>query len=505
MSNPQPVLMVAESAPIADFVAALNVRSIGVDEVTYEEVSVSQRLATTNVVVFVVGAHAVGPVADWVQEYAVEVMDHGADILVCVEAADVTSARERLKRHLDDVGTTTGGIHVPRLDVVVSVPQAVATTVAHLLCHDRRTLWGLDRINGSVPSRSASLLIARAFSEPGINRIDVVDLPQGFSDARVFRLAVSEPLRSRLPFFAKLAPRSSALWEYDNFRTNVSEFVPFSARPGLLVGRCVVGGSHGLLVGQLIEECEALRARLLRTIAPVVLHRVFEELLRGWWRVRVPEANQTPVPLLNGLESWITPESAERSGNVTARWTEAAARKWAQRDPGSIRGEMAAYASTQHLRGLVHGDLHTRNIQVQGDQPFLIDFGSIREAAILADPAMLEASVVCDFTDEHRRTNGIASLDGWRKWLMNELYSPGWEKIQIARQVAGGDNAMAVRLCEALRVIRMQAMAVQKFSEEYRMLVAAAFLKLSSFSAPADDAGWLETATVMYALSSEVV
>src|SRR6266516_207283 len=232
------------------------------------------------------GPRRIGVVEDRIAALFDSVIDFGTNIVLGVPPAEVNLYTDRFKIRTEMPVSTQVSFAGALLSVSILEPVAIANHVSGL----RRGPTAVTSLTIDPPTFSPEhrVLVQRAFA--GFNRVVVTQLTSG-KTATVYRVdAIGAGPPRPLPFIMKIGSRRKIAEEYDNFVDNVSDYVQFSSRPNLVRERCVLGSKYGILVGNFIEHAESLDKVLLRAPAPGVLHSVFEDLLRGWWRLGETES-----------------------------------------------------------------------------------------------------------------------------------------------------------------------------------------------------------------------
>jgi hypothetical protein len=250
---------------------------------------------------------------------------------------------------------------------------------------------GVEILGERVPDQTR-LFFRRAFSD--CKSISIARLKGGrsadvFSVYPLFRDSLVGP--RPLPLFAKVDVREKILKEWDNYQTYVGRYIPFHARPNLEPDRCLVGASHGILVGDFVEQSESLWDVAKRGAAQPALYSLFDHALRGW-RLQAYEQDEWPTVqprMFASLEHLFKPTNpifTKRERDATAFGE--------VRSPQEIFSILKANDGIKHRVAPQHGDLHVNNIRALRGEAILIDFNSARAPApLVADPASLEVSL----------------------------------------------------------------------------------------------------------------
>lgn len=241
-------------------------------------------------------------------------------------------------------------------------------------------------------SEQESLLLSRVFSD--FDAITVTNQDPGYASPKVLmvnamKAGVAGPYQP-LPFFVKFGSASEICNEYTQFRINVEGQVPVANRPALLDERSWWDDNgEGLLVSSFIDGPEPLLKAAHRRNVHKPVHLVFEEALRCW--------------IDNGLQNDPVTENLYVSAGTAvpavekmpaARADSAKMAFGATMPYSDLVDLMKRLPLISHRRSTVHGDLHSKNVIVQGDHPVLIDFADINKGPASSDASNLEVSLV---------------------------------------------------------------------------------------------------------------
>ncbi len=496
VSGPPAVVIEAIEADASPFIAAMERRNLSAAPTTVGDPKAVEWIATATAVVVIAGPRKLGVAKDKVGPAVQLALDYGTHIVVAVPAAEIGLYGDWLKVAQQRPVSKAGGLADGTITLLISEPRIVANHVVSL----RR--WPIAAtslvIEPSDFPKNLEVLVQRAFN--GFDRI-VLTEQSGGKTSETYRVDAAKGALRPLPFLMKIGKRGKVAEEYDNFVTNVSDYVPFSSRPDLVRERCLLGSQSGILVAHFIEDSEPLDSLVLRVPSPRLLHSVFEDLLRGWWRLGERDTHATNTRILAGLEEWCDPSgNSDRRNALLKHSGLASARLAGLRSPDEIGTRLLAVA-VPHRRSLIHGDLHAGNIHVRGTEPFLIDFGSVVEGPILADPAMLEASLVLAVGIQ---CADPASNAAWEHLTTTELYPPTGAREVPRRDPPAGLSTLLQRLWDALRVIRMHVVAMRTSPDEYSTLMAAAFIRQASFD-DAEPAQRTAAVAHLYSIASQIV
>jgi hypothetical protein len=494
MTSPAAVVVVPIGADPAPLVEAMERRNLGVVVTTVEDPKLEERISTATALLVIAGPRQSGLVNEALDGLTRTALDHGTHLALAVPPEEINRYDDWSKAEDDRKRSTRAELATGSASRIVATPRTVANHVITL----RRWPVAAASLIIDPPNLSSDLaiLVRRAFE--GFDRV-ALKRQQGGKTSTTYRVDAQRGALRPLPFLMKIAKRAKIAEEYDNFVINVADYVPFSSRPDLVRERCLLGSEYGVLVAHFIEHSEPLLALVSRAQAPLVLHRVFEDLLRGWWRLGDHEPPPTDKRVLAGIEDWCDTATKFERTQALGKHSALAAARGTVHLPDAMASRLLKVA-VPHRRSRIHGDLHAENIHVRGMESFLIDFGSVVEGPILADPAMLEASLVLatgiDCPDE-------ATYDAWES-LTSALYPPTGERELLRRDSPAGLPVSLQMLWDALRVIRMHVVAMRVSSEEYAVLIAAALMRQASFD-DADVPQRTKAVSHMYTIASRIV
>jgi hypothetical protein len=282
------------------------------------------------------------------------------------------------------------------------------------------------------------------------------EITEGRSGTRVFlaHAKLSQPLiRPRMePFFVKVGPRRKIVREWQNYDGRVRHHVPFYLAPSLVMERCALGAREGIIVGDFVEESEALGSCTLGGRSHTSIGALFDRTLRAW-HLRTDEDRQLPSDAFGWLCRGTVPLSRLRQ----------AKRMGARRMPAVLVSELRALPIESFRYGVIHGDLHAENVQVRGPDAILIDFYSCKSGLLLSDPAALEVSLAV--RTPHER--GF-DPDAWMR-TVDELFQKTALKTPPRTHNPTEPYAW---LSSAVRQIRLHALAMELSSGQYARVLA---------------------------------
>ena len=308
------------------------------------------------------------------------------------------------------------------------------------------------------------ILIQRAFHDCSI--VKLVRNPGGHSGVdtyRAYATHVSDYLSQVSPYmlFVKVGKRKLISKEYLAYRDIAMEHIPFHLGPRIRLDRCALGAQQGIIVSDYVSGSEKLHecARSGRAVA--VIASLFNTTLRAWykgWR-------EVDKPLQDYLKEKMPLEIPEHRRSLI-------------KSLGSSKGltelkHLLEKTSSRPVKvGVVHGDLHTRNVLVRGGDAIVIDFEKVeRNFPLLFDLASLEAGLFVDgfIGDLRTKEDLLESIDCL--YEVNTLIN---HHLVICETI----NRSAWYF-DCVRQIRMQAREIELVSKQYALTVATVLAKKS--------------------------
>ncbi|MFZ5480848.1 MAG: phosphotransferase [Myxococcota bacterium] len=324
-----------------------------------------------------------GRTADNLGAFVTVALDHNVRVVVVAQnEGDVAMIQKILVR----TNIERDARFPPCVELVQETPGWLAPDAEKMARHvaGRAHSRTVD-IEGAALEAEDRLLVERAFADCTSVRLE--SLPGGRS-ARVYRahatLGTGGIARTPLPFFVKCDDRRSIRREADHYREFVDALIPFQFRPHLDPERCFLGAIRGVLVGDFVEGAEPLWRCARREGAHHVLFSLFERALRGW-RLQAREQRGSLFQALNHC----------LSGNLSEERMRVASGYGATSSVGALRALIEAIPPLDYLESPTHGDLHVGNVMARDHYAILIDFNSTGWGPAAADPAALEASLIC--------------------------------------------------------------------------------------------------------------
>jgi hypothetical protein len=398
------------SSPPADGVAALTGRGYDVKLFSDGELEDPITQSLLSAVIFTQSSEKPRRIEQELGRHAARLLDYDCTLIVRPNenfTPIVKGALDKLKLPMFGYNNLRGGSPIDLLPAEIPPPPYIAIASAHSSWNDVANEVVRCR-PGAPPNRSVRIiedsllnlsdtdriLLQRAFHD--CSEIHLTTLGDGRSGATV--LCVHATLANPtihgpsnnwpLPYFVKIDRRFRVASEYKNYQDYVEQFVPFHLGPDLVSYRCGLGATHGIIVGNFIEESESFLecARDGRGLSALAC--LFSRTLRGWYR-GAQIIDQQPV-------AWPLRLPHFPSTRCQAR-VDLAHQLGATKSPTELVKIVADGDVRQNLLiGPTHGDLHARNIRVRSTDAIVIDFLRGNIGPLLWDIGCLEASLVAD-------------------------------------------------------------------------------------------------------------
>lgn len=326
-------------------------------------------------------------------------------VRIAADPGKTSSARDQVVRTLLDLQVPMSNLYP---DEWLKIPEArrerqnaFLAPYVYLFDADASTKWSTithvicDRPAGDTPNTALEingsahlangqdlairqerlLLVQRAFHD--CDELHVEPMIDGLSGAPVFKVYAKlrnaqGALPSKWPYlyFVKLGPRKKIADEYDRYVGRAIHHVPFHLGPRLRLGRCNLGTSQGILVGDFVEGAEPIRDCASAGRAGHAIANLFDKTL-GPWRKQAHDTKRSLKEYLgkkwlteNGHEIALPPKRAEMVRQLGGDPDVAPLRK--------IFDQIGGYAGV--ICGPAHGDLHATNVLVRNGDAIIIDF-----------------------------------------------------------------------------------------------------------------------------------
>lgn len=221
---------------------------------------------------------------------------------------------------------------------------------------------------------------------------------------------------SLAPFFVKISTHEKIKKELNNYQYYTDLFIDFKYRPNCRIERCVLTKNYGSLVGNFVDDSIPIRKALEDNSHTEIIHLLFEKSLRGFRRQPYVSKNDPP----NGNLKEFIKERIKLSRLLKKEDVISIARSYGLKsDITSLHDTLLSLCKESCKTGPIHGDLHSGNVMVSGQDAILIDFSAIKpQGPLTADPATLEISL-CFNTGDKKSPN----FESWQKFI-DEAYDP---------------------------------------------------------------------------------
>jgi len=307
------------------------------------------------------------------------------------------------------------------------------------------------------------LLIRRAFWDCAVLQME--QMREGLSGVAAYRvyaeLAKGNPGLSPYLYFLKIGDRQKITTEFDNYRSNALEYVPFHLGPRLRPGRCCLGAHQGVLVGDFVNNAELLRDAARDGRATHAIANLFNVTLHAWEQLGAVEDYSIQDRYAKDF-----PES------VPTRCTKRFASHGIAPDLASVKRLFMECATRGLLAGPIHGDLNANNILVRSADAILIDFEKMASGGpLLFDAASLEAALLVEGFGRDKR-----DFDVW-KASIEPLYVSGVFLDDRLPRCRVSDPSKWFYDC--VRQIRQHARQLEARPGQYAVMLAMILIRKS--------------------------
>jgi hypothetical protein len=324
---------------------------------------------------------------------------------------------------------------------------------------------------GAELTEGQRLLLQRAFSD--CKSIRLARIAGGFSGAGTFLVdatfLASNAGNRPVPFFVKLGNTGKIQKELNAYRIYAEHHIPWNLRPDFKPERTIVGVSHSVIVGSLVENSRPLWEVALEGKGPQHIRSLFEETLATLRAGKEPETFSpgSRGSVVTQLEEFCR-ISCIPDGRVSA------AKQFGGRifEPKSLWRKLLDLPPQEWRGAVVHGDMHGENVRVRKSDAIVIDFYHTRCGPMSADLASLEVWLAFNTVD------GIwPDRKQWRE-LVEALYDPDAILRGVLASAAVGSKSWLVDCVGEIRRIAADSTAC---AEEYLRVVAVYLLRQATF------------------------
>jgi hypothetical protein len=314
-------------------------------------------------------------------------------------------------------------------------------------------------------SRESTLLVQRAFADSG--EVHLRQMQDGLSGVNVFR-AYSKPaagLEGKWPasYFIKIGARNKIAAEYLKYQVHALKYIPFNLAPRLTLDRCGLGARDGIVVGDFVEESEALRDVACAGRSVHALGTLFSRTLAAWRH----DARKDNERSITQALSYLLPAGIDipdkRKVLITSLGTTA--------DLKQIRRLLDKCDAKPILIGTIHGDLNASNILIRLSDAIVIDFEKLEEGRpLLYDAASVEAGLLVDGFAKDTR-----NLEDWFKSIESLYDSHDMFDWRVPCHPMDG----SAWFYDCVRQIRLHAKQLELQKGQYATALALALVKKS--------------------------
>lgn len=328
-------------------------------------------------------------------------------------------------------------------------------------------------LTGAVPETLAQqLLLRRAFHD--LSGVTMELLSGGKSGAAVWVVRPGQLDRKRVtrPFVVKIHSREKMEAERSNCSI-VQNAVDDHLHARLDEARCVEGDDLALVTYAFVDRAPNLRQAIANAPA-MLIASLFEQTLRGF----LSRAHPGMRPL-GRLLSERPPKVLRWSDDLLRAAKVAQQRLPSLPSPEKLKSMIAGIPECSVQLATVHGDLHAGNLFVRASSydVIMIDYGSVTsEAPLVLDPACLEVSLAFPQGDPEAVIRAGTPAEHCLRTLYRfPLQAVGvqWTSTPSARELEW--------LVQAVRAIRMQALALEPDPQVYGLVLGGFLLRYASF------------------------
>ena len=321
-----------------------------------------------------------------------------------------------------------------------------------------------ETCDSNFSSPEKLLLIRRAFYD--CSKIRISKSSNGLSESdtyRVYAYPKDNVVGTDTPhlYFIKIGNRELISREYNAFRLDAMEHIPFHLGPKLRLDRCALGTDNGIIVSDYVSESESLRDCARRGCAVPIVANLFNTTLRAWHANSREEDKPLQEYLLSRLPAKIPENRKELINTLSGTGTD---------NLKELTRLIKNHPSTPVKVGTVHGDLHALNILVRGTDAILIDFEKVIEKyPLLLDFASLETGLlVSGFSGEFQDADKIFES-------IKYLYDN--KSLVDYRFKSGHSSDESVWFFDCVRQIRIHARQHELKPRQYALTLAVELLK----------------------------
>ncbi len=313
-----------------------------------------------------------------------------------------------------------------------------------------------------VLGETRELLLKRAFDN--CEAVHLRQMQDGLSGVVVFRALAEhagglEGSGWPVLYFVKIGDRQKITDEYEKYQGHALLYIPFNLGPRLTLERCGLGAHEAIIVGDFVEQAEALKNCASGGRAAHALSNLFNRTLRAWHNAAEGQNSRTVFECL--AERYPTEIPDEREPLIRAYG--------GTHSLQYLRSVLEQVKAKPVLIGTIHGDLNASNVLIRGGDAIVIDFEQLTEGMPLVyDAASVEAGLFVDgFAEDPREPLAIL-----------ESIAPLYQSKQLfdwLKPCHPKDGSSWFYEC--VRLVRLQAQQFQLAPDQYATALAFAYIK----------------------------
>jgi hypothetical protein len=271
-----------------------------------------------------------------------------------------------------------------------------------------------------------------------------------------------------LPFFAKIASKKKISRELKNYADYTEMYISFQFRPNYRPERCISTRNFSALIGNFVDDSISLRTALEDSYNTGIIFSLFE---RSMHSLRLQSSVQKRMPskgeLTSFMEGVIGIDDLLKNEDVISKARDLGLKT----DVKKIYEKLLVNCPLPILMGTIHGDLHSGNVMVRGNDAILIDFSAIRMGPLTADPITLEVSLSFNL--------GESQAPEFRKWksFVDSAYNPDALAKPLAFTESVPNEFFWLR--RSIREIRHILAGCDCSSDEVKVIMASYLMRIA--------------------------
>ncbi|HMV09291.1 MAG TPA: phosphotransferase [Cyclobacteriaceae bacterium] len=291
---------------------------------------------------------------------------------------------------------------------------------------------------------------------------------------------------SLLPFFVKISTPQKTKDELANYRVYTDLYISFQYRPNCRIERCVLTSHYGSLVGNFVEDALPLTQSLANTHYTGIIYSLFEKTLKGFRRRPFsPDNRLRSGNLRDFVKERIWSEKLVERVDVVDR----AKQLGLTTSVPDLCGSLLECTAESCFTSPVHGDLHSGNIMVRGNDAIVIDFSAIKPAGpMTADPATLEVSLAFNLPEPANSSFNTQDkcdffFNEWKAFI-DEVYAPERMLTPLAHTDRMADQFDWLR--RSLRELRHIMVGCDCCQDEVEAITACYLIRIARLAGAVD-------------------